>query len=214
VLLPLDSRLGRNVALASVYNLLHRHGWSKIAPDKRHPKTDAAAQENWQKTPPTPHAKRLRVVREGHFAEGEPRQGRLTLRRATVQAFWATALLLKLPFCFVKNSSLVDFPGFVGVKIKITRQSVAFWLRRTPYNPVYRQYDKQNCPPEHTTISVVYIEDVQNRERKLLSDHARGRPCPGFPRRARFCSGRCDDRSFPIDRGLPGRPPPFFPARK
>ncbi len=33
----LDERLGRQVALASVYNLLHRHDWRKLAPDKRHP---------------------------------------------------------------------------------------------------------------------------------------------------------------------------------
>ena len=45
----LEARLGRNVALASAYNLLHRHGWRKLAPDKRNPKTDAAAQEEWKK---------------------------------------------------------------------------------------------------------------------------------------------------------------------
>jgi hypothetical protein len=33
----LDVRLGRKVALASAYNLLHRHGWRKLAPDKRPP---------------------------------------------------------------------------------------------------------------------------------------------------------------------------------
>jgi len=45
----LDQRLGRNVALASAYNLLHRHDWRKIAPDKRHPKSDADAQDVWKK---------------------------------------------------------------------------------------------------------------------------------------------------------------------
>ena len=30
----LDKRLGRKVALASAYNLLHRHNWRKLAPDK------------------------------------------------------------------------------------------------------------------------------------------------------------------------------------
>ena len=44
----LDERLGRKTALASVYNLLHRHDWRKLAPDKRHPKSDAA-QEGWKK---------------------------------------------------------------------------------------------------------------------------------------------------------------------
>ena len=49
----LDVRLGRKVALASAYNLLHRHGWRKLAPDKRHPKADVAAQEAWKKNSPT-----------------------------------------------------------------------------------------------------------------------------------------------------------------
>jgi transposase len=49
----LDGRLGRTVALASAYNLLHRHGWRKLAPDKRHPKADVAAQEDWKKNFPT-----------------------------------------------------------------------------------------------------------------------------------------------------------------
>lgn len=45
----LDERLGRKTALASAYNLLHRHGWRKLAPDKRHPKSDATAQDEWKK---------------------------------------------------------------------------------------------------------------------------------------------------------------------
>lgn len=45
----LDQRLGREVALASAYNLLHRHGWRKLSPDKRHPQSDPAAQDEWKK---------------------------------------------------------------------------------------------------------------------------------------------------------------------
>ncbi len=45
----LDQRLGRPVALASAYNLLHRHGWRKLVPDKRHPQSDPAAQAEWKK---------------------------------------------------------------------------------------------------------------------------------------------------------------------
>jgi transposase len=45
----LDERLGRRTALASAYNLLHRHGWRKLAPDKRHPQADPAAQAEWKK---------------------------------------------------------------------------------------------------------------------------------------------------------------------
>ena len=47
----LEVALGRSLALSSVYNLLHRHGWRKLAPDKRHPQSDPAAQEAWKKTP-------------------------------------------------------------------------------------------------------------------------------------------------------------------
>jgi transposase len=49
----LASRVGHPVALSSVYRLLHRHGWRKLAPDKRHPQSDAAAQEDWKKNSPT-----------------------------------------------------------------------------------------------------------------------------------------------------------------
>jgi len=48
----LDKRLGRKVALASAYNLLHRHDWRKLAPDKRHPQSDPQAQEEWKKNSP------------------------------------------------------------------------------------------------------------------------------------------------------------------
>ena len=45
----LELRLGRKVALASVYNLLHRHGWRKLAPDKKHYETDEETQNEWKK---------------------------------------------------------------------------------------------------------------------------------------------------------------------
>jgi transposase len=48
----LENTLGRPMALSSVYNLLHRHGWRKLAPDKRHPKSDPEAQEEWKKNFP------------------------------------------------------------------------------------------------------------------------------------------------------------------
>lgn len=47
----LEKRLGRHVALSSTYHLLHRHHWRKLAPDKRHPKSDPQAQEAFKKTP-------------------------------------------------------------------------------------------------------------------------------------------------------------------
>lgn len=48
----LEGALGRRIALSSVYNLLHRHGWRKLAPDKRHPQSDPDAQEAWKKNSP------------------------------------------------------------------------------------------------------------------------------------------------------------------
>jgi transposase len=45
----LEKRLGRKVALASAYNLLHRNGWRKLVPDKRHVEADVEAQANWKK---------------------------------------------------------------------------------------------------------------------------------------------------------------------
>lgn len=60
----LDARLGRKVALASAYNLLHRHGWRKLVPDKRHPKSDPVAQEDWKKNSPKRSAKSTKAGRK------------------------------------------------------------------------------------------------------------------------------------------------------
>ena len=48
----LEIALGRPMALSSVYNLLHRHGWRKLAPDKRHPQSDPVAQAVFKKNSP------------------------------------------------------------------------------------------------------------------------------------------------------------------
>jgi transposase len=45
----MEERLGRKVALASAYNLLHRHNWRKPAPGKRNVEDEAQAQEDWEK---------------------------------------------------------------------------------------------------------------------------------------------------------------------
>jgi len=47
--IALEKHLERKVALASTYNLLHRHGWRKLAPDKKHVETDVQAQEEFKK---------------------------------------------------------------------------------------------------------------------------------------------------------------------
>lgn len=48
----LSQKLGRAVRASVVYRLLERHGWRKVAPDTRHPKSDAQTQEAWKKNCP------------------------------------------------------------------------------------------------------------------------------------------------------------------
>lgn len=60
----LEAALGRPMALSSVYNLLHRHGWRKLAPDKRHPQSDPLAQEEWKKNFPSALPKSARTGRD------------------------------------------------------------------------------------------------------------------------------------------------------
>ena len=48
----LAQKLGKKVSASVVYRLLERHGWRKVAPDTRHPKSDREAQEDWKKNCP------------------------------------------------------------------------------------------------------------------------------------------------------------------
>jgi transposase len=48
----LEQHLGHKLALASAYNLLHRHGWRKLVPYKRHVQADIQVQEDWKKNSP------------------------------------------------------------------------------------------------------------------------------------------------------------------
>lgn len=45
----LAQRIKKPVRPSVVYRLLARHGWRKVAPDTRHPKSDPAVQEDWKK---------------------------------------------------------------------------------------------------------------------------------------------------------------------
>ena len=47
-----EAKLGKPMALSTLYQMLARHGWRKLAPDKSHPKSDPAAQEVWKKNFP------------------------------------------------------------------------------------------------------------------------------------------------------------------
>lgn len=45
----LAQKLGRKVSRSVVWRFLGRHGWRKVAPDTRHPKSDPQVQEAWEK---------------------------------------------------------------------------------------------------------------------------------------------------------------------
>ena len=47
-----EQALGRSVPDSTVYRLLARHGWRKLAPRPRHPKSDPEKQEAWKKNSP------------------------------------------------------------------------------------------------------------------------------------------------------------------
>ena len=45
-----EQRVGRSVPNSTVYRLLHRHGWRKLAPRGKHPKGNEALIERFKKT--------------------------------------------------------------------------------------------------------------------------------------------------------------------
>jgi transposase len=45
----LAQELGRPVSASVVYRFLARHGWRKVAPDTRHPRSDPQIQQDWKK---------------------------------------------------------------------------------------------------------------------------------------------------------------------
>lgn len=47
-----ERRLGKPVALSTIYRMLARHGWRKLAPDTAHPQSDPQARADWKKNSP------------------------------------------------------------------------------------------------------------------------------------------------------------------
>ena len=45
----IEKRLGKSVALSTIYRMLARNGWRKLAPDTAHPKGDANTRSDWKK---------------------------------------------------------------------------------------------------------------------------------------------------------------------
>jgi transposase len=48
----LEEKLGKTVSKDYLYDILHRHGWRKVAPRPRHPKADEEKQEDFKKNFP------------------------------------------------------------------------------------------------------------------------------------------------------------------
>jgi transposase len=48
----LVQRLGHDTPMSTTYRLLARHGWRKVQPDTKHPKSDPAQQEEFKKNCP------------------------------------------------------------------------------------------------------------------------------------------------------------------
>jgi hypothetical protein len=60
----LEAAPGREMGLSTLYKLLHRHNWRKLAPDKRHPQSDPVAQEEFKKNSPKPSPKSAKTGRK------------------------------------------------------------------------------------------------------------------------------------------------------
>jgi len=48
----LVERLGHDTPMSTTYRLLARHGWRKVQPDTKHPKSDPASQDEFKKNSP------------------------------------------------------------------------------------------------------------------------------------------------------------------
>ncbi len=48
----LVKRLGHDTPMSTTYRLLARHGWRKVQPDTKHPKSDPALQDEFKKNSP------------------------------------------------------------------------------------------------------------------------------------------------------------------
>lgn len=48
-----EAKLGKTLSLSTLYAMLARHGWRKLAPRKRHTQADAEIQEDWEKKLPS-----------------------------------------------------------------------------------------------------------------------------------------------------------------
>ena len=57
----IEAKLGKTLALSSLYRMLARQGWRKLAPDTQHPQGSPAAREEWKKNSPARWTKSAQV---------------------------------------------------------------------------------------------------------------------------------------------------------
>src|SRR5450756_603564 len=95
----LEKALGRSMAQSTVYAILHRHGWRKLAPDKQHPESDPVAQEEWKKTPRNDQPSQ-RALRQAGAAKAQVSVRKAFGRapgRGAIWAYFANAILCWCP---------------------------------------------------------------------------------------------------------------------
>ena len=68
-------RLGKPVALSTIYRMLARNGWRKLAPDTAHPQGNPSAREDWKKTPGEPGSDRGELEQRPAAAADVPGRG-------------------------------------------------------------------------------------------------------------------------------------------
>lgn len=60
-----EQRVGKSVARSTVYRLLHRHGWHKLAPRGHHPQGDEEGIKRYKKLQPTGEASEETIQNQG-----------------------------------------------------------------------------------------------------------------------------------------------------
>lgn len=68
----IEAKLGKTLALSSVYRMLARHGWRKLAPDTHHPQGDPEARQDWKKTPQRFGRDRKELCQDQAYASDVP----------------------------------------------------------------------------------------------------------------------------------------------
>ena len=136
----LEAALGRPMALSTVYNLLHRHGWRKLAPDKQHPQSDAQAQQGWRKTP-------------RRNPPASPRRGSRGTDHADVPGRGAVRTHQRCASVLGPPADTAALPGHAHPRIHVSlcRRGCAAWLYATPC----RQSPSTECRGARAVLGMI-----------------------------------------------------------